>query len=144
MIYIGNDHAGFELKSKIYSYIKDELNKDIVDLGCFSKESIDYSDIAKLVCDKVKKDNCLGILICGTGIGMSISANKINGIRCAVCSDEYSAKMSIEHNNANILALGSRVIGLELAKSITGSFLNSVFQAGKHDRRVDKIMDLEK
>ncbi|HOV15102.1 MAG TPA: ribose 5-phosphate isomerase B [Spirochaetota bacterium] len=144
MIFIGSDHGGFDLKVEIINYIKDELKKEIKDIGCFSKESVDYPDIAKNVCDEVIKKNGIGILICGTGIGISIAANKIDGIRCALCSYEYSAAMAKKHNNANVLALGGRTTGAELAKSIVKSFLESEFDGGRHEKRVDKIMNLEK
>ncbi len=144
MIYIGSDHGGFELKNQVFSYIKNELKISIEDLGCFSKDSVDYPDIAKTVCEQVLKNNGIGILICGTGIGISMSANKINGIRCALCSEQYSAIMTRKHNDANVLALGGRIIGVELAKSIVDAFLNTKFEGGRHQRRVDKIMLLEK
>ena len=115
MIYIGSDHGGFELKNSIIAYIKDELKMEIEDVGCFSKESVDYPDIAVELCNNVIEKNTKGILVCGTGIGMSMSANKIDGIRCALCSEEYSARMTRKHNDANVLALGGRVIGIELA-----------------------------
>lgn len=147
MIYIGSDHAGFELKNEIYEFVRDELKMDIEDLGCHTKESVDYPDYAKIVCEKVLKNNGIGILICGSGLGISISANKIKGIRCALCSEEYSASMARKHNNANALALGGRVIGAELAKSVVKVFLNTDFEGKnceRHQIRVDKIMALEK
>ena len=143
MIYIGSDHGGFELKNQILSYVKDELKKQIEDIGCFNKESVDYPDIAEQVCKKVNQNNGIGILVCGTGIGMSMAANKINGIRCALCSEEYSATMTRKHNDANVLALGGRVIGVELGRSIVSAFLTIEFESGRHQRRIDKIMALE-
>lgn len=142
-IYIGSDHGGFELKQEVLEYVKNNLKTDIEDVGCFSKNSVDYPDIAKDVCQNVLKNNGLGILICGTGVGMSMSANKISGIRCALCSEEYSAAMTRKHNDANVLAMGGRVTGGELAKSIVNVFLNNDFDGGRHQRRVDKINDLE-
>ena len=144
MIFIGSDHGGFELKNQIYSYIKNELKKEITDMGHFSCDSIDYPDIALKVCKNVIENKGIGILICGTGIGMSIIANKIKGIRCAVCSEEYSTRMTRKHNDSNVLALGGRVIGIELAKSIVNTFLNTEFEGGKHKVRIDKIANYEK
>jgi len=122
MIFIGSDHGGFDLKNEIINFLQNDLKIEVKDLGCYSKDSVDYPDIAKIVCDEVLKNNATGILLCGTGIGISIAANKINGIRCALCSNEYSAMMAKKHNNANVLALGGRVIGPELAKSIVKAF----------------------
>ena len=144
MIYIGSDHGGFDLKLEIIDFIKNNLNREVTDLGCFDKESVDYPDIARIVATKVKEENTIGILICGTGIGISIAANKIEGIRCALCSDEYSARMTRKHNDSNILALGGRTIGPEVAKAIVENYLASDFEGGRHQRRVDKIADLDK
>jgi ribose 5-phosphate isomerase B len=116
---------------------------EIEDMGTYSKESVDYPDLAKKVCDKVISDKGTGILVCSTGIGISIAANKIHGIRAALCSEEFSAMMSRRHNNANVLALGGNVIGTELAKSIVKSFFSAAFEEGRHARRVDKITQLE-
>ncbi len=137
-IIIGSDHGGFLLKEKVKSF----LNKngyEVIDEGTYNTDSVDYPDYAKKVCKKVLAENAIGILMCGTGIGISISANKIKGIRCALCSDEYSAKMAKEHNNANVLALGARVIGEELAYSIIETFLKNKFVYGRHEKRVKKI-----
>lgn len=142
MIFIGSDHGGFDLKNEIIEFLKNE-KEDIKDMGCFSKDSVDYPDIANIVCNEVLKSDSIGILVCGTGIGMSIAANKINGIRCALCSNEYSAMMAKRHNNANILALGGRVLGIELAKSIVKAFLQNEFEGGRHQKRIDKIMILD-
>ncbi len=133
-----------QLKTEIINFIKKDLKMDIEDLGCYSKESVDYPDYAVEVCKKVIKNNSVGILICSTGIGVSISANRIKGIRCALCSEEYSASMARRHNDANVLALGGKVIGVELAKSILKTFLNSRFEGGRHKRRIDKIDLIEK
>jgi ribose 5-phosphate isomerase B len=144
MIFIGTDHGGFELKKELINYIKDELKQDITDLGIFEKKSVDYPDIAELVCGEVLKNNGLGIVICGTGIGISISANKVKGIRCALCSEEYSTRMARLHNNANVLALGGRTIGAELAKSIVKVFIETPFSnEERHKNRVCKISDIE-
>ncbi len=144
MIIIGSDHGGYELKNHIIEHLKG-LGIEYKDSGCFSEESVDYPDIAKLVCDEVVLDNSKkGILVCGTGIGISIAANKIKGIRAALCSDEYSAKMCRRHNNANVLCLGGRVMGRELAFGIVDAYLNEEFEGGRHASRVNKISELEK
>ena len=143
-IAIAADHGGFELKDSMVEYIK-SLGNEVVDLGTNSADSVDYPDYAKKVCEEIQKGNSdLGILICGTGIGMSLAANKFEGIRAACVSDVYSAKMSRNHNNANVLCIGARVIGDEVAKLITKTFLENEFEAGRHQRRVDKIMAFEK
>ena len=125
-------------------YIK-SLGNEVMDLGTNSADSVDYPDYAKKVCEEIQQENSdLGILICGTGIGMSLAANKFEGIRAACVSDVYSAKMSRNHNNANVLCIGARVIGDEVAKLIIKTFLENEFEAGRHQRRVDKIMAFEK
>lgn len=141
---IGSDHGGYELKEKIKDYLK-EKNIEIVDYGTNSLKSVDYPEYAKKTAEGVISKECdRAILICGTGIGISIAANKVKGIRCALCSDTYSAKMSREHNDSNILALGARVLGEDLAKEIVKSWLNAEFLGGRHERRVEKIMEIEK
>ena len=143
-IAIAADHGGFELKDSMVEYIK-SLGNEVVDLGTNSADSVDYPDYAKKVCEEIQKGNSdLGILICGTGIGMSLAANKFEGIRAACVSDVYSAKMSRNHNNANVLCIGARVIGDEVAKLIIKTFLENEFEAGRHKRRVDKILAFEK
>lgn len=143
-IAIASDHGGFELKDSMVEYIK-SLGNEVMDLGTNSADSVDYPDYAKKVCEEIQQGNSdLGILICGTGIGMSLAANKFEGIRAACVSDVYSAKMSRNHNNANVLCIGARVIGDEVAKLIIKTFLENEFEAGRHQRRVDKIMDIEK
>ena len=143
-IAIAADHGGFELKDSMVEYIK-SLGNEVVDLGTNSADSVDYPDYAKKVCEEIQQGNSdLGILICGTGIGMSLAANKFEGIRAACVSDVYSAKMSRNHNNANVLCIGARVIGDEVAKLIIKTFLENGFEAGRHQRRVDKIMAFEK
>lgn len=141
---IAADHGGYELKDSMVEYIK-SLGNEVVDLGTNSADSVDYPDYAKKVCEEIQQGNSdLGILICGTGIGMSLAANKFEGIRAACVSDVYSAKMSRNHNNANVLCIGARVIGDEVAKLIIKTFLENEFEAGRHQRRVDKIMAFEK
>ncbi len=143
MIAIGSDHGGFALKQEIMEYLK-TINFEFEDVGCYEPKSIDYPDIAKLVCAKVTGGNAkLGILVCGTGIGMSICANKIKGIRAAQCSDTFSARMTRCHNNSNVLTLGGRTVGPELAKDIVKEFLTAEFEGGRHQTRIDKIMELE-
>ena len=143
-IAIAADHGGFELKDSMVEYIK-SLGNEVVDLGTNSADSVDYPDYAKKVCEEIQQGNSdLGILICGTGIGMSLAANRFEGIRAACVSDVYSAKMSRNHNNANVLCIGARVIGDEVAKLIIKTFLENEFEAGRHQRRVDKIMAFEK
>ena len=144
MIVIGSDHGGYELKTYIIKYIK-KNNIEYKDVGCYSEDSVDYPDIAEKLCKEITGGNAeRGILICGTGIGISIAANKIKGIRAAVCTDEYCARMCRHHNNANVLCLGGRVVGRELALSITETYLNGEFEGGRHQNRIDKIHALEK
>ncbi len=135
-IIIGCDHAGFLLKNKLIEYLK-EKNYIINDIGCYNTDSIDYPIIAKQLCKKIISNEYeKGILICGTGIGMSIAANKIKNIRAVVCSDTTSAKFSRQHNNTNVLCLGQRIIGEYLAKDICDIWLNTEFQKDRHLRRV--------
>ena len=139
MIAIGCDHGGFELKGHIMEHLK-EKGIEFKDYGTYSEASVDYPDCAKPVCEAVQ--NCTaerGILICGTGIGISIAANKYKGIRAALCSDVYSAKMSKQHNNANIICLGGRVTGRELAFMIIDTWLETEFEGGRHENRIAKI-----
>jgi len=140
---IGCDHAGLELKNEIINALREEEYK-IMDCGTFSTESMDYPDIAEEVARLVLQEKTLGFLICGTGIGVAIAANKIPGIRAAVCHNIYSARLAREHNDANILTLGARVTGGGLALEIVKSFIKAEFQAGRHLRRVEKISRLEK
>ncbi|MBC9788140.1 ribose 5-phosphate isomerase B [Carnobacterium maltaromaticum] len=141
---IGSDHVGFELKPIIIEYVR-ELGHEIEDLGTFSSERTDYPQYGKKVAEEVASGNFdAGILICGTGVGISISANKVNGIRAVVCSEPYSAKLSKEHNNTNILAFGSRVVGSELAKMIVKEWLNALFEEGRHTHRIEMIHQIEK
>jgi len=142
-IAIGSDHGGFLLKDEIMKHLK-EKNIDFVDFGCFTTESVDYPDIGQAVGEAVARGEYdKGIICCGTGIGISISANKIPGVRAALCGDCFSAKASREHNDANVLALGERVIGPGLAKMIVDTWLNSEFRGGRHGRRVEKIAKIE-
>ncbi len=136
---IASDHGGFELKNKIYKYL---VNKgyEIKDLGTNSTLSCDYPIYAKKVCDSIlNQESDLGILICGTGQGMALAANKIKGIRAVCVSDTYSARMGKEHNNSNILTLGARVVGEGLAFDIVDTWLDSEFQKGRHQKRIDML-----
>lgn len=143
MIAIGSDHGGFELKGYIIEFLK-EKGYEVKDFGTYSEDSVDYPDCAKPVCEAVMSGEAdKGILICGTGIGISIAANKHKGIRAALCGDVYSAKMTRLHNDANILCMGGRVIGRELAYMITETFLNSEFEGGRHEARIAKIHSIE-
>ena len=141
---IASDHGGYRLKERLKKYLK---NKDIdcIDCGTDSEDSCDYPDFAQKACGLVQAQTVnFAILICGTGIGMSIAANKMMGIRAALCGDEFSAHYTRAHNNANVLTLGARVIGEGLAENIVDIFLNSSFEGGRHATRVDMIMDVEK
>lgn len=145
MIYIGSDHGGFSLKKEILEFFN-EHKIDFKDIGCFDINSVDYPDIAIDVCNEVLKNNDnLGILCCGTGIGMSICANKIKGIRAACCSDYLSAKYTRLHNNSNVLCLGGRVLGAELAKELVNVFISTEFEnTDRYNKRLNKISKLEK
>lgn len=142
MIAIGSDHGGYALKCELIKYLSDK-GVELVDCGC-GGETVDYPDIAEKVCAKVTSGECeKAILICGTGIGISMSANKIKGIRAALCTDEYMAKFTRMHNDANVLCMGGRVVGGGLACNIADVFLNTEFEGGRHAVRVDKMMKLE-
>ncbi len=144
-VYIGADSAGYTLKEYIKKHVSD-LGYEVIDCGCDSKESCHYPIFAGKVCEAVKAepDARYGILICGTGIGMSMCANKYNGVRAAVCSDTFSAKMTRRHNDANVLCMGARVIGSCLAEDIVDIFLENEFEGGRHKIRVDMMSDIEK
>ena len=141
---LGNDHGGYTLKSKIVELLEAE-GIEYKDFGTESTDSVDYPDYAKQVARGVGEGEYdRGILICGTGIGMSIAANKIKGVRAALCHDVFSAKATRQHNNSNVLTLGERVIGDELALEIVKTWLGVEFEGGRHQRRIDKINELEK
>ena len=141
---IGNDHAAVDMKNEISEYLK-EKGYEVVNYGTDSNESCDYPVYGEKVGEAVAHgDVDLGILICGTGVGISLAANKVEGIRAVVCSEPYTAKLSRQHNNTNILAFGARVIGNETAKMIVDEWLNAEFMGGKHERRVNMLMDIEK
>lgn len=142
MIAIGSDHGGYELKTEIMAHLK-EKGIEFKDFGSYSKESCDYPVYAKKVAESILNKECdLGILVCGTGIGISITANKIKGIRAALCHDCFSAEATRLHNNANILALGGRVVGTGLALKIVDTFLETPFSEDeRHIRRINQIED---
>ena len=143
MIAIGADHGGYALKEILKEYLA-SLDFEVKDFGTFNENSVDYPDIADLVCNSVSTgESNLGILVCGTGIGMNMCANKHKGIRAAQCSDTFSAKMTRQHNDANVLTLGGRVVGSELAKDIVKEFVTNEFLGGRHANRVEKMMKLE-
>ena len=137
-IIIGSDHGGFNLKQAIISHLKDK-NINVIDLGCYNTESCDYPVIAKAVAEKVLADSAKGILICGTGIGVSIVANRYDGIRASHCTDTFSAMMTRMHNDSNILCLGERITGTGLALDIVDVWLNTSFEGGRHQKRIDMI-----
>ena len=138
-IAIGSDHGGYEYKEQIVSHLK-EKGYECVDVGTYSTDYCDYPVIARAVTTKITTGEAdRGILICGTGIGMSIVANKVKGIRAALCGDTFSARASRAHNNSNVLCLGERVIGINLAMDIVDIWLESKFEGGRHQRRVDMM-----
>jgi len=142
-IAIGCDHGGFELKEDVKKYLEDR-SIEVVDFGTHSTDSVDYPEYGEKVSVAVKDKECdLGILICGTGLGMSYVANKVPGIRCACVSDTFSAEMARAHNNANVLAFGARVAGLGLALKLVEAFVDTPFEGGRHQRRVDLITAVE-
>ena len=141
---IGSDHGGFKLKTVVSNHLK-SLGHEILDLGTNSEESCDYPVYGEKVGLAVKEEICdLGIAICGTGLGISMVVNKISGIRGALCTNEFMAEMARAHNNANVLVMGARVLGEGLALRIVDVFLNSKFEGGRHQKRVDLIRNIEK
>ncbi len=141
---LGSDHGGFELKKEIADHLK-KKGIDCEDYGTHTKDSCDYPEYGYKVAAAVIAGECdLGIVVCGTGIGISLAANKVDGIRCACVSDTFSAEMSRAHNDANMLALGERVVGKGLALKIVDTWLETPFEGGRHQLRVDKIMEIEK
>lgn len=140
---IGNDHTALELKREILSLLR-ERDIEVLDVGTNAPESFPYAvsgyRAAKLVAEGAADG---GILICGTGVGISLAANKVHGIRCCVCSEPYTARLSREHNNSNLIAFGARVVGPEMAKLIVAQWLDAQFQGGRHAKRVDMIMEIE-
>ncbi len=142
-VFIGCDHAALDMKAAIVEYVK-ELGFDVSDEGTYTTDSVNYPDYAKKVALAVKaNEGSLGILICGTGIGMSLAANKVKGIRAAAVSEVYSAALTRQHNDSNIVCIGARVIGIETAKMIVKAFLTTEFEGGRHKTRVDMITAIE-
>ncbi len=143
-IAFGSDHIGFGLKKEIMDYLT-QKGHTCFDFGTYDEKRTSYPIHARATCRAVVTGEYdLGILICGTGVGMSISANKVHGIRAVVCSEPYSAALSRQHNNTNVLALGARVVGVELAKMIVDNWLAAEFEGGRHQERVDMITEIEK
>lgn len=142
-IAIGNDHTALEMKEAIKAHLE-ENGYEVLDLGTNSTDSCDYPVYGEKVGRAVVDGEAdLGIAICGTGVGISLAANKVKGVRACACSEPYTAKLSRMHNNSNVLAFGARVIGVELAKMIVDEWLNASFEGGRHQRRVDMLMDIE-
>ncbi|MBR3878843.1 MAG: ribose 5-phosphate isomerase B [Clostridia bacterium] len=143
-IIIGCDHGGLELKNEIIKHLNSK-NIETCDVGTYTAESCNYPDYAKALCRKIQSGEFeRGILVCGTGIGMSIAANKHNGIRAACCSDTFSARMTRMHNDANVLCLGGRVVGLGLALDMVDLFVETEFEGGRHSQRVAMLAEIEK
>ena len=142
-IAIGSDHAAYEFKEQIKDYIISKGHQ-IKDFGTYSLERVDYCDYGFIVGEAVANGEFeRGVIICGTGIGISIAANKVKGIRCVVCSEPYSARLSRQHNNTNMLSMGARVVGIEVAKMIVDEWLNATFEGGRHADRIEKISNYE-
>lgn len=140
---IGSDHAGYELKEFIKKYLA-EKNFELKDYGTNSMDACNYPEFGEKVANAIINKECdCGILICGTGIGISISANKVKGIRCAVCSEPVSARLCKEHNNANIIAFGARIVGTQMAMAIVDAYFSASFLGGKHQNRIDLLTDIE-
>ena len=140
---IGSDHGGYDLKEQVKTWLQ-EMGHEVEDFGCYSKESCDYPDFGAAAARAVASGQCeKGVVICTTGIGISMTANKVKGIRCALCGDPWSAEMTRRHNDANMLAMGAGVVGPQLARQILEAFLTHDFEGGRHQRRVDKLMALE-
>lgn len=140
---IASDHGGYLLKSEIINFLKSS-SVDFEDLGCHSRDSVDYPDYASALAQKISAGTASrGILVCGTGIGVAITANKFKGVRAATVGDVFSAKMTRAHNNTNVLCLGERVVGVGLALEIVQAYLNASFEGGRHALRVDKISEIE-
>ena len=137
-IIIGSDHGGFNLKKEIIAHLKKQ-GYDIEDLGCYTHESCDYPVVAKAVAEEVLSTNSKGILVCGTGIGVSITANRFDGIRASHCTDTFTARMTRMHNDSNILCLGERITGVGLALDIVDIWLDTEFEGGRHQKRIDMI-----
>ena len=143
-ISMGCDHGGYAMKEHLKAFLEGK-GHEVVDCGCHSTESVDYPAFAKAAAEEVAAGRCdRGIVVCTTGIGVSICANKVKGIRCALCSETFTAEMTRRHNDANMLAIGGGIVGPNLAEKIVDTFLNTEFEGGRHARRVGLMMDIEK
>ena len=143
MIVLAADHGGYLLKEEVKKHL-DAKGVEYIDCGCYNGESVDYPDMAKRACEKIQSGEAeKGFLFCGSGVGISIAANKMKGIRCCCCSDTFSAKYTRLHNDANVLAMGGRIVGPGLAIEMIELFLNTEFEGGRHTGRVEKLMALE-
>ena len=143
-IVLGCDHAGYNMKDAVKKHIESK-GYEVVEVGTFSSDSCHYPKFASAACKKILDGECeLGVLICGTGIGMSIAANKHNGIRAACCSEPYSAQLTRQHNDANVLCFGARVVGLGTALTLVDAFIGTEYEGGRHQRRVDLVNQIEK
>lgn len=144
-IAIGNDHVAVDYKNQIMEYIQDKFGYEVINYGTDSVERYNYPEAGKKVAKAVSSGKVdKGILICGTGVGIGISANKVKGIRCVTCSEPYSAKLSRQHNDTNVLSFGARVVGIELANMIVEEWLTAEYEGGRHQVRLDMISDIEK
>ena len=140
---IGNDHAAYEMKLEIKEYLEAK-GHEVIDFGTHSTESCNYPEFGEAVGKAVaNKEVDGGVLICGTGIGISISANKVKGVRAAVCSEPVSAALTKKHNNANVIAFGARIVGIEMAKAIVDAWLEAEYEGGRHQKRIDMMMEIE-
>lgn len=141
---IGNDHVAVDYKNQIKAYIEEKYGYEVINYGTDSTERFDYPVSGEIVANAViSKEVDKGIVICGTGVGISLAVNKVNGIRCVTCSEPYSAKLSREHNDTNMLSFGARVIGVELAKMIVDAWLDGKYEGGRHQVRIDMLKDIE-
>ena len=142
---IGNDHVAVKMKMEISKYITEKYGYDVINYGTDSEERFNYPVSGEAVANAVIRGEVdRGILICGTGVGISLAANKVNGIRCVTCSEPYSARLSREHNDTNMLAFGARVVGIEMAKMIVDSWLEGKYEGGRHQVRIDMLKEIEK
>ena len=143
IVFLGSDHGGYNLKEKIKIYL-DKIGIKFFDMGTFNEERVNYVDYAKSVAEEVAKNNSYGVLCCSSGIGMSIAANKIPGIRAALCTSDFHAEFSRRHNNANIICFGQKITGFEDAIRMLDIFLNTDFDGGRHEKRVNDVMKIER
>ncbi len=141
--YAGSDHAGLELKLELIAFLRDQ-GDEVSDLGTDTSDSVDYPDYGRAVAEKVVAEGALGLLVCGTGNGIAISANKIKGARAALATDAFTARMARLHNDANLIVFGARVVGAGVAIDALGAYRSAEFEGGRHQRRVDKLMGTEK